>query len=404
MTTFGSTGALKPAINVGMIGPRGSGKTTLAVVITKVLAGRGRAYARTKEELEGAYRKGVYYSGPNYYVQYEGATRRYIHLDQPADRASFRRRHVGGLRQLDVAVVVVAAGRPITRESLARSVGALRAAGVSAWIGFVSMVDRCARVREVDETEAALRETLWELGVDGDALPVIRGSATLVMSGERGVWGAGAVHAYIEALERHVRLPARERGAALLLPIESVLDRGGSRCLVAGKIERGVTELHERVSLIGADGKAHAATIAGLDLLGRELRRASAGDTLCVVIRGPSEDHVRVGAVLMTANSLRPARFLRMTIDDVITPREELVAVAADEAGVVFRIPPGRLSLRVHTDEVVASLLSSPQGARLDGALVYDLQLARPVVAWEGLPAALQTPRGLALGRVTRVL
>ncbi len=401
MTSFGSTGALKPAINVGMIGPRGSGKTTLAVVITKVLAGRGRAYARTIEELEGAYRKGVYYSGPNYYVQYEGATRRYIHLDQPADRAGFRRRHVGGLRQLDVAVVVVAAGSPVAASALARSVDELRAAGVGAWIGFVSMVDRCARAREVDETEAALREVMWALGVDGDALPVIRGSATLVMAGERGVWGAGAVHAYVEALERRVRLPARDPGAALLLPIESVLNRGGSRCLVAGKIERGAITLHERVSLIGADGSAHAATIAGLDLLGRELRRASAGDTLCVVIRGPSEDHVRVGSVLVSAESPRPARFVRITIDDVIPPRDGAVEEA--EAG-VFRIPPGGLSLRVHTDEVAASLLSSSQGARLDGVLVYDLQLARPVVAWEGTPAALQTRRGLALGRVIRAL
>ena len=190
MTSWGSTGGRKPAINVGMIGPRGSGKTTLASVITKVLAGRGRAFARTPEELEGATRRGVYYTGPNYHVEYEGATRRYIHYDQPGELARAR---VAGPRQLDVGVVVVAADGPVTAGALAESVTELRVAGVGAWLGFISKVELRAGARSLDATEAALREAMWTLGVDGDALTVIRGSARLVMEGERGALGAGAV-------------------------------------------------------------------------------------------------------------------------------------------------------------------------------------------------------------------
>ncbi|MCA9715302.1 MAG: hypothetical protein KC468_11540, partial [Myxococcales bacterium] len=337
MTSWGSTGGRKPAINVGMIGPRGSGKTTLASVITKVLAGRGRAFARTPEELEGATRRGVYYTGPNYHVEYEGATRRYIHYDQPGALARAR---VAGPRQLDVGVVVVAADGPVTAGVLVESVTELRVAGVGAWLGFISKVELRAGARSLDATEAALREAMWTLGVDGDALTVIRGSARLVMEGERGALGAGAVHAYIEALERRVTIAARDPGAPLLMPIESVLSHHGQRCVVSGRIERGAMSLHQRASLLGSGGVQHPMTVAGLELLGRELTRAAAGDTLCVVTRGPHQDFVRPGTVIVARGSLELHRRVELRIDAVIRAGDE---DAPDEDDDALVIPPGSL-------------------------------------------------------------
>ncbi len=111
----------KPHMNVGTIGHVDHGKTTLTAAITKTLALRGQAAARSFDSIDNApeeRERGITIAIAH--VEYETEARHYAHVDCPG-HADYIKNMITGAAQMDGAILVVSAPdgpMPQTREHI----------------------------------------------------------------------------------------------------------------------------------------------------------------------------------------------------------------------------------------------------------------------------------------------
>src|SRR5580765_6554085 len=118
----------KSIINVGTIGHVDHGKTTLTAALTQVMAVRHGGTPLAFDQIDSApeeRRKGVTINLAH--VEYESATRRYVHVDCPG-HADYVKNMITGASQMDGAILLVdgtQGSQAQTREHvlLARQVG-----------------------------------------------------------------------------------------------------------------------------------------------------------------------------------------------------------------------------------------------------------------------------------------
>src|SRR5215208_2246300 len=169
----------KPHVNVGTIGHIDHGKTTLTAALSARSAGKfANVAAKNYKDIakggtERDATKTVTIAAAH--VEYESETRHYAHVDCPG-HADYVKNMIAGAAQMDAAVLVVSAAdgpMPQTREHvlLARQVGVPR------MLVFLNKVDLVDDPELIDLVEMEVREQLTKYGFDGDACPVIRGSA-----------------------------------------------------------------------------------------------------------------------------------------------------------------------------------------------------------------------------------
>ncbi len=118
----------KPHVNIGTMGHVDHGKTTLTAAITKVLADKGMAEARSIDQIDNAPEEKARGITINIsHQEYETEKRHYAHIDMPG-HADYIKNMITGAAQTDGAILVVSAPdgpMPQTREHLllARQVG-----------------------------------------------------------------------------------------------------------------------------------------------------------------------------------------------------------------------------------------------------------------------------------------
>ncbi len=315
----------KPHVNVGTIGHIDHGKTTLTAAITKVLATKGLAVAKSYDDVAKADAKMFRRDATKIltvalsHVEYESEKRHYAHIDCPG-HADYIKNMISGAAQMDGSVLVVSAAdgpMPQTREHILLA----RQVNVPAIVVFINKVDLADDPEILDLVELEVRELLSKYGFPGDKLPVIRGSATKAIEDLNGP-GAQPIWDLVKAMDDFIPEPLREVDKPFLMSIEDVFSITGRGTVVTGRVDRGVVKVGDEVEIVGF-GETRKIVVTGVEMFRKLLDQAQAGDNIGALLRGVGKDEVERGQVLAKPGSITPHRKFKA----------EIVALTKDEGG-----------------------------------------------------------------------
>jgi elongation factor Tu len=315
----------KPHVNVGTIGHIDHGKTTLTAAMTKILASKGLAVAKTYDEVAKADAKMFRRDATKIltvalsHVEYESEKRHYAHIDCPG-HADYIKNMISGAAQMDGAILVVSAAdgpMPQTREHILLA----RQVNVPAIVVFMNKADLVDDEEILDLVELETRELLSKYNFPGDTTPVIRGSATKATEDIAGPWGQ-KVWELIQALDNFIPEPVREVDKPFLMSVEDVFTITGRGTVVTGRVDRGRVKVGDEVELVGFR-ETRKSVVTGVEMFRKLLDQAQAGDNIGCLLRGVDKDEVERGMVLAKPGSITPHRKFKA----------EVVALTKEEGG-----------------------------------------------------------------------
>jgi len=293
----------KPHVNVGTIGHIDHGKTTLTAAITLVLADKGLSEFRSFDSIDNApeeKERGITINTAH--IEYSTANRHYAHVDCPG-HADYIKNMVTGAAQMDGAILVVAATdgpMPQTNEHILLA----RQVGVPKIVVFMNKVDLVDDEELLDLVEMEIRERLTFYGYDGDATPVIRGSALGGLNKEP-KW-VEKIMELMEAVDTYIPLPIRAIDKDFLMPIEDVFSITGRGTVATGRIETGVINSSDPVDIIGMGAEKLKSVVTGVEMFRKILDRGEAGDNVGLLLRGIDKEEIRRGMVIAKPGSVKP--------------------------------------------------------------------------------------------------
>jgi elongation factor Tu len=293
----------KPHVNVGTIGHVDHGKTTLTAAITDVLSKRGLAEKKNYDDIDGApeeKERGITINTAH--VEYATATRHYAHVDCPG-HADYVKNMITGAAQMDGAILVVAATdgpMPQTKEHILLA----RQVGVPQIVVFMNKVDLVDDVELLELVEMEIRELLTSYGFNGDATPIIQGSATGALAGEE-KWVA-KINELMDAVDSYIPLPPRPVDLPFLMSVEDVFSITGRGTVATGRIERGKIKVGEPVEIVGLIETPLTSTCTGVEMFKKLLDEGEAGDNAGLLLRGIEKTQIRRGMVICKPGSITP--------------------------------------------------------------------------------------------------
>jgi elongation factor Tu len=306
----------KPHVNVGTIGHIDHGKTTLTSAITKVLALKGLAQAKSYDDVAKADAKMFRRDATKIltvalsHVEYESETRHYAHIDCPG-HADYIKNMISGAAQMDGAVLVVSAAdgpMPQTREHILLAYQV----NVPAIVVFMNKCDLVDDPEILDLVELEVRDLLTKYKFPGDKTPVIRGSATKAMADPAGE-AAKPIWELIQALDTAIPEPQREVDKPFLMSVEDVFSITGRGTVVTGRVDRGQVKVGDEVEIVGF-GETRKTVVTGVEMFRKLLDQAQAGDNIGCLLRGVGKTEVERGQVLAKPGSITPHRKFKGTI------------------------------------------------------------------------------------------
>jgi len=210
---------------------------------------------------------------------------------------------VTGAAQMDGAILVVAATdgpMPQTNEHILLA----RQVGVPKIVVFMNKVDLVDDEELLDLVEMEIRERLSFYGYDGDATPVIRGSALGGLNKEP-KW-VDKVMELMDAVDTYIPLPIRAVEKDFLMPIEDVFSITGRGTVATGRIETGVINSSDPVDIIGMGAEKLKSVVTGVEMFRKILDRGEAGDNVGLLLRGIDKEEIRRGMVIAKPGSVKP--------------------------------------------------------------------------------------------------
>jgi elongation factor Tu len=294
----------KPHVNIGTIGHVDHGKTTLTSAITKVLAAKGLAQAKSYEEIDNApeeKERGVTINV--HHAEYETANRHYAHVDCPG-HADYIKNMITGAAQMDGGILVVSAvdgPMPQTREHILLG----RQVGLPAIVVFLNKVDAVEDKELLDLVELEVRELLTKYGFPGDKTPIVRGSALLASQGDKGELGEASIIKLMEAVDSFIPAPTRETEKPFLMAVEDVFSITGRGTVGTGRIERGKVKVGEEIEIVGIQ-TTKKSVVTGVEMFRKLLDEGFAGDNVGVLLRGVEKDDLLRGMILCAPGSVTP--------------------------------------------------------------------------------------------------
>ena len=369
----------KPHVNIGTMGHVDHGKTTLTAAITRLLAQadptrtRFVAFDRIDRAPEERLR-GITINLAH--VEYETEARHYAHVDMPG-HADYVKNMITGAAQIDGAILVVSAedgAMPQTREHVLLA----RRVGVPAMVVALNKAD-VADPDLLDLIELEVRDLLTSHGYPGEDVPVVRVSALRALDGDP-FWTA-RLRDLLEAVDRAIPLPERLLDRPFLMSVESVLSITGRGTVVTGKVEQGSVRLGQPVEVVGL-GPTIASVCTGLEMFGKQLETAQAGDNAALLLRGVRRGDVRRGQVVTAPGTVRP----------VTTFVARMYALTSEEGG---RHTPFFSNYRpqffFRTTDVVGTITLGPGSMVLPGDTAeITVELGQPVALTSGQDFAIR--------------
>src|SRR5687768_668257 len=298
----------KPHVNVGTIGHVDHGKTTLTAALTKVSAdkGWGNKYIPYDEVAKASESQGrrdptKILTIATSHVEYESTKRHYAHVDCPG-HADYVKNMITGAAQMDGAILVVSAvdgPMPQTREHvlLARQVN------VPTIVVFLNKCDLVDDPELLDLVELEVRELLNKYNFPGDEAPVIRGSATGAIKGEK-QWVEKMEELYT-ALDTFIPEPVRETDKPFLLPVEDVLSITSRGTVATGRIDRGRIKVGEEIAQVRYHLDKEWGD-AGVERCSKLSDEGQAGDNVGVLLRDADKKERERGMVLAKPGAINP--------------------------------------------------------------------------------------------------
>ncbi|PKP22477.1 MAG: elongation factor Tu [Bacteroidetes bacterium HGW-Bacteroidetes-21] len=293
----------KPHVNVGTIGHVDHGKTTLTCAITKILAENGMAEFRSFDSIDNApeeKERGITINTAH--VEYQTVKRHYAHIDCPG-HADYIKNMVTGAAQMDGAILVVAATdgpMPQTREHILLA----RQVNVPRLVVFMNKVDMVEDEEMLDLVEMEIRELLTFYGFDGDATPVVRGSALGGLNGEA-KW-VEKVKELMDHVDEYIPLPPRDTEKPFLMPVEDVFSITGRGTVATGRIELGVVNTADEMDIVGLGFEKKKTVVTGVEMFRKILDRGEAGDNVGLLLRGVDKKEIKRGMVIAKPGSITP--------------------------------------------------------------------------------------------------
>lgn len=386
----------KPHVNIGTIGHVDHGKTTLTAAITRVLASKGLAQVRDFSSIDSApeeKERGITINTAH--VEYETLTRHYSHVDCPG-HADYVKNMVTGAAQMDGAILVVAATdgpMPQTREHvlLANQVG------VSKLVVFLNKADAVDDPELLELVEMEIRDLLNLYKFDGDKTPIISGSALGALNGEE-KW-VQTVEKLMDAVDSYIPLPVREIDKPFLLPVEDVFTITGRGTVATGRIERGVINTGDPVSIVGMGApEGMKSTVTGVEMFRKILDRGEAGDNVGLLLRGVEKHDICRGMIICKPGTVTPHKSFKA----------EVYVLSKEEGG---RHTPFfnkyRPQFYFRTTDVTGGI-TLPEGREMvmpGDNLTITVELMCPVALEKGLRFAIREGgRTVGAGQVTEIL
>jgi elongation factor Tu len=297
----------KPHVNVGTIGHVDHGKTTLTAAMTKVCAEKGLgtyvSYDQVAKASESQGRRDAtkILTIATAHVEYSTDKRHYAHVDCPG-HADYVKNMITGAAQMDGAVLVVSAvdgPMPQTREHILLA----RQVNVPYIVVFLNKCDLVDDPELLDLVELEVRELLSVYEFPGDDIPVIRGSASKALEGDKDA--IAKIDELFEALDTYIPLPQRDIDKPFLMPVEDVFSITGRGTVATGRIERGKVKVQDEVSLVGF-GASKKTVVTGVEMFRKLLDEGEAGDNVGLLLRGVDKTEIERGMVLAKPNSVTP--------------------------------------------------------------------------------------------------
>ena len=298
----------KPHVNIGTIGHVDHGKTSLTAAITKCLASTNpKVQFKAYDQIDNApeeRERGVTINASH--VEYETKNRHYAHVDCPG-HADYIKNMITGAAQMDGSILVVSAAdgpMPQTREHILLA----RQVGVPYIVVFLNKVDMVDDPELLDLVELEVRELLKTYEFPGDAIPVIRGSATEALegTGKPDDPKAKPILELMEAVDSYIPQPERQVDKPFLMPIEDIFTISGRGTVATGRVERGKVKVGEEVELVGLRAEIQKKVVTGIEMFKKLLDEGTAGDNIGVLLRGTERKDVERGMVLAKPGSITP--------------------------------------------------------------------------------------------------
>ncbi len=295
----------KPHVNVGTIGHVDHGKTTLTAAITMVLSKKGFAQVRAYDSIDNApeeRERGITIATAH--VEYETEKRHYAHVDCPG-HADYVKNMITGAAQMDGAILVVSAAdgpMPQTREHILLA----RQVGVPFIVVFMNKCDMVDDPELLDLVELEVRELLTKYEFPGDDVPVIRGSAKVVMDGLGNDPKANEpIQKLMDAVDSYIPTPDRPVDKPFLMPIEDVFSISGRGTVGTGRVERGRVKVGEKVELVGLRDTRDT-VVTGVEMFRKQMDDCMAGDNVGLLLRGVEKEDLERGMCLVAPKSVKP--------------------------------------------------------------------------------------------------
>ena len=294
----------KPHVNVGMIGHVDHGKTTLTAAITKVAAQQGLAAFMAYDQIDKApEEKARGITIATAHVEYSTKNRHYAHVDCPG-HADYVKNMITGAAQMDGAILVVSAAdgpMPQTREHILLA----RQVGVPYIVVYLNKVDMVDDTELLDLVELEVRELLTKYNFPGDKTPIIRGSATKALEGDKGDLGEPSIARLMEAIDTYIPQPPRAKDKPFLMPVEDVFSISGRGTVATGRVERGIVKVGEEIEVVGLKPTMKT-VVTGVEMFRKLLDQGEAGDNIGALLRGLKREEIERGQVLAKPGSITP--------------------------------------------------------------------------------------------------
>jgi elongation factor Tu len=292
----------KVHVNIGTVGHVDHGKTTLTAAICTYSAKKGNAKSRDYASIDAAPEekaRGITINTAH--VEYETATRHYAHVDCPG-HADYVKNMITGAAQMDAAILVVAATdgpMPQTREHILLT----KQVGVPRIVVFLNKCDMVEDVEMLELVEEEIKELLTKHGFDGEATPIIRGSALKALEGNEEY--EAKIQELLDACDNYIPNPERETDKPFLMAIEDVFTITGRGTVCTGRIERGTVNLNDTVEILGLRDTI-TSVVTGIEMFNKQLDKGMAGDNAGVLLRGVAKTDIQRGQILAKPKSITP--------------------------------------------------------------------------------------------------
>jgi elongation factor Tu len=390
----------KPHVNVGTIGHVDHGKTTLTSAITLTLAKAGGAVATAYDSIDAAPEeraRGITINTAH--VEYETEKRHYAHVDCPG-HADYVKNMITGAAQMDGAILVVSAAdgpMPQTREHILLA----RQVGVPYIVVYLNKADQVDDAELMELVEMEVRELLSEYEFPGDDIPIISGSALKAMEcgcGQRGCEACGSIWKLMDAVDKYVPTPERDKDKTFLMPIEDVFTITGRGTVVTGRVERGQVKVGDTVQIVGLMEETKQTVVTGVEMFRKLLDYAEAGDNIGCLLRGIERKEVERGQVLAKPGTIKPhTKFMG-----------EVYVLTKEEGGRHTPFFNGYRPQFYFRTTDVTGVAKLPEGVEMvmpgDNIKMY-IELITPIAIEEGLRFAIREGgRTVGAGVVTGII